>query len=109
MTYLGDIAISIDLIQEYTIGIADFGALYQDFKTYQAVERNFEIIGEAVNRLLLIAPELEISNALKIVGLRNRIAHEYHKLDAGVIWSVVKDDLSGLEEEVEALILFYSE
>ncbi len=49
----------------------------EGIKARQAIERNIEIIGKAVNRVLNMHPELKITNARKIVDTRNRIFHGY--------------------------------
>jgi uncharacterized protein with HEPN domain len=56
--------------------------VYQgDLKTKRAVERNIEIIGEAVNRITKYKEsKIEINNALRVIGTRKRIAHEYDNI-----------------------------
>lgn len=47
----------------------------------RAVERELEIIGEAINRILYIEPDIGISEARRIVDLRNWVIHGYDKVD----------------------------
>jgi uncharacterized protein with HEPN domain len=60
-----------------------------DLKTKRAVERNIEIIGEAMSRILKIAPEIKISNARKIVDARNKIIHGYDEISDDVMWGIM--------------------
>ena len=55
----------------------------------RAVERNIEIMGEAMNRLLKDNPTIPITNARKIVDARNYIIHGYDRLSADILWSIV--------------------
>lgn len=72
----------------------------------QAVERNFEIIGEAVRRLDREDPETvcRISNHRRIIAFRNVLSHGYDIVDPAIVWSAVQNDLGPLLEEVEALL-----
>lgn len=69
-----------------------------------AVERNLEIIGEAVGRLLKEKPEIEITNARRIVDARNVIIHSYDNLDNAQIWAIVINHLPTLKKEVVELL-----
>jgi uncharacterized protein with HEPN domain len=75
-----------------------------DIKTKRAIERDLEIIGEAVNRILKKDKNFTLENADKIVGTRNRIIHGYDKVSDDLIWSVVINHLPKLKEEVQKLI-----
>ena len=57
----------------------------RDLKTKRAVERHIEIIGEAVNRIAGVAPDIEISNSRKIIATRNRIIHGYDSVSEEII------------------------
>ena len=70
----------------------------------RAVERNLEIIGEAMNRILKEDSNFQIENAHRIVGLRNRIIHGYDSVSDENIWAVVINHLPNLKNEVEQLI-----
>ena len=64
--------------------------MYQnDLKTKRAVERNIEIIGEAMSRILKENIDIKISNSRKIVDVRNRIIHGYDYITDDVIWGVL--------------------
>lgn len=72
----------------------------------QAVERNFEIIGEAVRRLDREDPETagRIANHRHIIAFRNVLSHGYDIVDPAVVWSAVQDDLAPLLKDVETLL-----
>lgn len=63
-----------------------------------AVERQFEIIGEALSRVRRVAPELsaQIPDISDIIGFRNTLAHEYDGIDSQQVWGTIKDDLPNL-------------
>jgi uncharacterized protein with HEPN domain len=67
----------------------------------RAVERNLEIIGEAVNRILKGNPQFSILNVKKIVGLRNQIIHAYDNISDENIWSIVIKYIPHLKTEIE--------
>lgn len=71
-----------------------------DVKTKRAVERNLEIIGEAVNRISKKDENLEITDKRKIISIRNRIIHGYDQVSDELIWSIITQYLPVLEKEV---------
>lgn len=71
-----------------------------DIKTKRAVERNLEIIGEAVNRISKKDENLEITDKRKIISVRNRIIHGYDQVSDELIWSIITQYLPTLEKEV---------
>jgi uncharacterized protein with HEPN domain len=104
-TWLYDILQSINEIDSYySDRPRKFEEYISDFKTKRAVERNIEIIGEAVNRILKKDINYKIENARQIVGTRNRIAHGYDKISDDLIWSIVINNLPKLKEEVDNLL-----
>ncbi len=66
-----------------------------------AVERNLEIIGEAMSKLLKIHPEISISNSGRIVDARNKIIHGYDEIENVQVWEVIINHLPRLKKEVE--------
>lgn len=78
----------------------DFTAYQKDIKTKRAIERNIEIIGEAMNRILLKDDTFQLSNSRKIVDTRNRIIHGYDTVSDDMIWSIVIKHLPVLKIEV---------
>ena len=104
-TWLFDILQSIEEIESYYAEKPKrFEEFISDKKTQWAIERNLEIIGEAVNRILKADPEIRIENAKNIIGARNRIIHGYDSISHEVIWSIVINHLPNLHSEVSQLI-----
>jgi len=103
-TWLEDIKQSIDEIEEFLPERRDFFEFKKDLKTRKAIERNIEIIGEAVNRILNVNPEIKITNARKIVDTRNRIIHGYDTVSEDIIWAIVSNDLKRLRQEIISLL-----
>ena len=104
-TWLYDILSSINEIESYFVETPKMFEIYQnDLKTKRAVERNIEIIGEAMSRILKENSEIEISNSRKIVDVRNRIIHGYDSVSDDVIWGIVIRNLPVLQNEVEILL-----
>jgi uncharacterized protein with HEPN domain len=104
-TWLYDIQQSISEIESYFIDRPKkFEDYSKDIKTKRAVERDIEIIGEAINRILKKDNDFEIENAQKIIGTRNRIAHGYDKISDDLIWSIVINHLPKLSSEINAML-----
>ncbi len=104
-TWLYDILQSIKEIESYFAGKPlRFDEFASDTKTKRAVERNLEIIGEAVNRITKKDPAIEIPDSRKIIDTRNRIIHGYDVVSADIIWSMVVRHLPMLKEVVEKLL-----
>ncbi len=82
----------------------DFTAYQNDVKTRRAVERNIEIIGEAMNRIVQRDKEIIISHSRKIVDVRNRIIHGYDTVSDDIIWGIVIKYLPTLKTEIELLL-----
>lgn len=85
----------------------------KSFKEYQAdmmlqsaVERQFEIIGEAMRQALQIDSALETSAtaARRVIDFRNRLAHGYSEISAAVVWGIVERNLPILLKEVRMLL-----
>ena len=104
LVWLEDIMQSIDEIEEFLPEKRDFFEFKKDLKTRKAIERNIEIIGEAVSRILRVHPEIKISNARKIVDTRNRIIHGYDTVSEDIIWAIVSNDLKKLRLEISTLL-----
>ncbi len=80
----------------------DFDQFAIDFKTIDAVVRNLEIIGEAARQLPIEFTE-ENSQIpwYQIIGIRNRIIHEYFGVDLTIIWQVIKHDLNLFQIQIQ--------
>lgn len=83
---LKDIEQSIIEINEFLPIDRNFYTFQNDLKTRKAVERNIEIIGEAMDWILKINPDFEITDSRKIVDTRNRIIHGYDSVSEDVIY-----------------------
>jgi len=66
-----------------------------------AVERNVEIIGEAMSRLLKLEPKLEVTNARRIVDARNKIIHGYDEVENVQVWGIIINSLPILKMEAQ--------
>jgi uncharacterized protein with HEPN domain len=105
-TWLYDILNSIIEIESYFANIPErFDNYKSDIRTKRAVERNIEIIGEAVNRILKKDRNIQITNARKIVDTRNQISHGYDKVSDDVIWAIVINHLPKLKIEIDKLLI----
>ena len=82
----------------------EFAKYQNDLRTKRAVERNIEIIGEALNRILKRDETISISNSRKIVDTRNRIIHGYDSVSDDVIWGIVIRHLPILQTEIQELL-----
>jgi uncharacterized protein with HEPN domain len=103
--WLEDIIKSINEIFEFLPEKRDFFEYQKDLKTKRAVERNIEIIGEAVNRIIKHEEsDFQINNAQKIIGTRNRIAHEYDSISDEVIWTIIIRELPELKKEIQSIV-----
>ena len=83
----------------------------KDFKLYKsnillkrAVERNLEIIGEAVNRIIKLKPEFPIGSAKRIIGMRNQIIHAYDNISDENVWAILTKHVPVLKTEIDKLI-----
>lgn len=81
-----------------------FDIYLSDVCLRRAVERNITIIGEAMNRLLKLAPDIEITAARKIVDTRNYVIHSYDNVTDDIMWGIVVRHLPLLKAEVEKLL-----
>ncbi len=92
-------------IKRYTQGM-DFGAFLDNEQTQDAVERNFEIIGEALNSLHKISPELveRIPDTKEIIGFRHVLIHDYDHIDPNIVWASATRDLPKLLATVRELL-----
>lgn len=101
---LEDMIEAANKIERYTDGM-DYEIFIEDEKTVDAVVRNFEIIGEAANRLGSdfheSHPEIVWN---RIRGFRNRIVHHYFGIDYEIVWSIIKNDLGSLRDHLVDLL-----
>lgn len=103
-TWLKDIEQAIGEINSFLPDVKNFKDFQKDLKTKRAVERNIEIIGEAVSRILKVEPNIKISHTRKIIDTRNRIVHGYDSVSDDILWGIIIRNLPDLEKEVKELL-----
>lgn len=101
---LTDIILAIDSIDEHLESKRIFAEYKANKTKRRAVERELEIIGEAINKLLKITPDIAISYARLIVDLRNKVIHAYDNVNDIVIWNVIMNHIPLLRAEVSQLL-----
>jgi uncharacterized protein with HEPN domain len=102
--YLFDIKESIDSIEKYLGEKRDFSVYIADKMLRRAVEREFEIIGEAMSRIEKLDSSLDISSKKQIINMRNRVIHGYDKIDNEIIWGTIVRHLPTLKTEIQDLL-----
>ena len=107
LKWLYDVKLSIEEIDSFFAGQERNLFKYKNSLILKrAVERNLEIIGEAINRIKQRDPEFlkNISEANAIIGLRNHVIHSYDNISDESIWSILTNHLPKLKMEVDNLI-----
>jgi uncharacterized protein with HEPN domain len=102
---LEDVRQAAALVADFTHG-KELAAYEADVFLRSAVERQFEIIGEALNRLAHVDPATvaRISQHRRIIGFRNTLIHGYDVVEDAVAWDIVQHYLPVLGREVTALL-----
>lgn len=105
LAHLHDIAQSGRAVKEF-LSNRTFKEYTSNELLRSAVERKFEIIGEALNRIRDAEPEIlsQIRNYRDIVSFRNILTHGYDTIDDRIVWNIIEDDLDSLIEDVEKLL-----
>jgi len=100
-----DILQATEEIQDFVCGM-NFKAYQNNSVTKRAVERDFEIIGEALNRIKYTDNELleKISEHHRIIGFRNILIHGYDIVDEAIVWQAVTNHLPILVREVKEIL-----
>ena len=105
LKYLYDIKLSIGEIDSFFENQPrNYDNYSQNSLLKRAIERNLEIIGEAMNRILKEDPGFNIVNSKKIIGLRNQIIHGYDSISDESIWGIVNVHIPKLKTEIDLLI-----
>lgn len=102
--YLFDVLTAIRRIEEFLGAKRDFSVYQQDAMLRSAVERQLIIVGEAVNRLRQLDENIPLTASQAIVQFRNRITHEYDRVDDVNVWAILVKYLPKLKEETESLL-----
>ncbi|MBI5227693.1 DUF86 domain-containing protein [Candidatus Micrarchaeota archaeon] len=104
---LQDILVSIQKINEFIQGM-DFEDFREDHKTIYAVIRALEIIGEASKNIPEDIKQQNKNIPWKLmIGMRDKLIHEYFGVDLTVLWNTVKEDIPPLENLVVKLLARY--
>lgn len=103
--YLYDVLSACQEIEEETDVRGHNFEVFCNERVYRRfVERNFEIIGEAMNRVLKLNPDIAITSARKIVNTRNLVIHSYDSLEKELLWGIVIKHLPILKQEIQILL-----
>ena len=102
---LHDVRLAVHAIDEFCAAKTET-EYFQDLMLRSAVERQYEIIGEALNRLRSLSPATaaQISNCNRMIGFRNVLAHGYDVVDHRISWDIVRHKLPMLRSEINALL-----
>jgi uncharacterized protein with HEPN domain len=100
--FILDSYISILKIEEYSKDKSDSQNLLYDCKSWDAVMREFSVLGEAIK--VLIKQKLFSEDKRKIVDFRNLVIHHYFGIDADIVWDIIKNNLPKLKAELEIQI-----
>lgn len=101
---LFDLKFSIERIETFLKNIPSFTEYDENELIQDAVERNLITIGEAVNKLLQLNPDIQLSQAKRIVSTRNKLTHGYDEIENLQIWAILKNHLPKLRNEVDGLM-----
>lgn len=103
--YLYDMKQACELLLQFTAGktFTDYSA---DPILRSAVERQFEIVGEALAQALRLDPDLaaKITNTARIIAFRNRLIHGYASIADAIVWGILEANLPTLYREVSTLL-----
>ena len=98
----------LNAINEVESFFADRPKLFQEFQNdmlrQRAVERNIEIMGEAINRILKANPEFQLTNAKAIINTRNRVIHGYDSVTTEFLWRLIMKHIPALKNDVENIL-----
>jgi uncharacterized protein with HEPN domain len=101
---LADIEEAILSIDQHLEGKRIFEEYLNNKTKRRAVERELEIIGEAMSKLLKINPAIPIKHGRLIIDLRNRVIHAYDRVDETIIWKIIMKEVPVLLTDVQNLL-----
>ncbi len=107
LKWLFDVKMAIEEIDSFFDEIEkDFLKYRQNKMLKRAIERNLEIIGEAINRIITRDPSFteKITNSKAIIGLRNQVIHSYDNISDESIWAILINHLPKLKIEIDQLL-----
>lgn len=101
--YVEDIAVACGKVENYTAGMTQ-EAFVADTRTYDAVVRNLEVIGEAAKRIPVdVRQQVPTIDWRKMAGLRDVLAHGYFGIDNDILWDIITRHVPLLKEAVRQL------
>jgi len=102
--YLQDIAQSCEKVFRYTQGLSQ-ADLIREEKTYDAVVRNLEIVGEAAKHIPdELRKQLPNIEWRKVAGLRDMLAHAYFGIDDDILWDVIQNKVPQLSKAINEFL-----
>lgn len=104
LKYLLDIEsiiLEIEMVKKITEN--NFDNFQKNFLITRAVERQLEIIGEALNKIKQLDSSLQINNSKNIISLRNLIVHAYDSIDIEILWGIIQKDIPILKSDIEKI------
>jgi uncharacterized protein with HEPN domain len=81
----------------------NFNSFQSDILLQRAVERDLEIIGEAIRKILEFDQTISITSANNIIGLQNIISHAYDSVEPEMIWGIIQNNIPLLADEINSL------
>lgn len=103
--YLTDVQNAIIEVESFFEGQPKlFENFQKDTLRQRAVERNVEIMGEAINRILKLDPSFQLPNAKAIINTRNRVIHGYDSVTTEFLWSLILRHIPQLKEDIEKIL-----
>lgn len=101
---LQDVIDAINSIDEYLGEKRSFIYYEQNKQLRRSIEREIEIAGEAMNRVIKFDENLKIENGKNLINIRNRIIHAYDAIDNAIIWNIIQRHLQPLKIELQKLM-----
>ena len=102
--YLEDVLHSILMVETFKANVVSFQQYESNDLIKSAIQWQLSVIGEALNNALKMEPTLSITNARKVVDMRNKLIHGYDEVEDTVVWNVIVKYLPLLKEEVLQLL-----
>ncbi len=103
--YVDDIIGAIEKIQRFTVGV-DRETFSRDEKTFDAVIRNLEVIGEAIKKVPEdVRTRYPLVEWKKIAGVRDILVHEYFGIDVEIVWDILQSKLAPLETQMRKILV----
>ena len=103
-TYLEDITHCISMIEKFMENTTSFDQYQVNAMLKSAVQWQLSVIGEALNNTLKMDANISITNARKIVDMRNKLIHGYDEVEDNVVWNVIVKYIPILKDEVGKLL-----